>query len=368
MRQGVLADIVSFANGKSIKPGGQGVYPVFGANGIIGGSDNSNHEDAIILGRVGAYCGAVEQSDDKFWASDNTIVVKPKENNFSKLYTYYLLKFLDLNKFAGGSAQPLLTQTTLKQVPIRYHDNEGERDLIGLMLSSYDNLIENNNRRIAILEDMAQSLYREWFVKFRYPGHENQTLIDSPLGSIPEGWGVMALGEFAQVTMGLSPKGDTYNEDGIGTPLVNGPVEFGDKYTKKIKWTTAPTRMCDSGDLIVCVRGSTTGKFVKSDGEYCLGRGVCSINSDYQGFASQLFKVELPKLLAQTSGSTFPSWTGPQLKSYSVPIPPIELLQKFEDLVRPMNSLILTLSKKTNIAANKRDMLLPKLISGKIKL
>ncbi len=215
---------------------------------------------------------------------------------------------------------------------------------------------------------MAQSLYREWFVKFRYPGHENQTLIDSTLGPIPEGWEVKALGEFAQITMGLSPKGDTYNEDGIGTPLVNGPVEFGEKFTKKIKWTTAPTRMCCSGDLIVCVRGSTTGKFVKSDGEYCLGRGVCSINSDYQGFVSQLFKVELPKLLAQTSGSTFPSWTSPQLRSYLVPIPSTELLQKFESIVKPMNSLILALSKKTAIASNKRDMLLPKLISGSINL
>ena len=237
---------------------------------------------------------------------------------------------------------------------------------IASILSAYDDLIENNTRRIAILEAMAQAIYREWFVEFRFPGHEKVKFLDSPLGKIPEGWKAEPLGEIAAVTMGTSPKGDTYNDEGDGTPLVNGPVEFGERFTKKVKWTTAPGKCCNEGDLVVCVRGSTTGKYVRSDGVYCLGRGVCGLNSKYQCFVNLLFENERPTLLAQTGGSTFPSWTGPQLKCHPVVSPPDELLKRFEELVRPLSVAVLTYSRQMQNLRKTRDLLLPKLISGEL--
>ena len=237
---------------------------------------------------------------------------------------------------------------------------------IASILSAYDDLIENNARRIAILEAMAQAVYREWFVEFRFPGHEKAKVVDSPLGKIPEGWKVKPLGEVATITMGTSPKSDTYNENGDGTPLLNGPVEFGERFTKQVKWTTAPMKICKPGDLIVCVRGSTTGKHVKSDGVYCLGRGVCGLSSKYQSFADLLFENERPALVAQTGGSTFPSWTGPQLKSHPVVSPPAELLEWFEKIVQPMSVAVLVYSRQMQNLRNTRDLLLPKLISGQL--
>lgn len=240
-----------------------------------------------------------------------------------------------------------------------------QRRIAGI-LSAYDELIENSRQRIRILEAMARTLYREWFVYFRFPGHETVPLVASALGEIPAGWEVKALGEHATVTMGLSPKGDTYNEEGNGTPLVNGPVEFGDRFTKSVKWTTAPTKFCKEGDLVVCVRGSTTGKFVKSDGVYCLGRGVCGISSKYQCFVDLLFENELPTLLGQTSGSTFPSWTGPQLKSHPVLSPPPEVLTQFEKFVLPMSTAVLKYSRQIQNLHRTRDLLLPRLLSGQV--
>lgn len=234
------------------------------------------------------------------------------------------------------------------------------------ILSAYDDLIENNTRRNKILEDMAQVLYREWFVNFRFPGHEKVRMVESELGPIPEDWSVKALGDTAEITMGLSPKGDTYNEEGEGTPLVNGPVEFGERFTRTVKWTTAPSKVCVDGDLIVCVRGSTTGKFVKSNGTYCLGRGVCAMRSQYQCFVDLLFRDELPKLLAQTSGSTFPSWTGPQLKSHPVICPSRDCLERFEAVVRPITTAVLNHSRRIENLRTTRDLLLPKLISGEV--
>jgi len=105
---------------------------------------------------------------------------------------------------------------------------------------------------------------------------------------------------------------------------------------------------------------------VKSDGVYCLGRGVCGLSSKYQCFVDLLFENELPTLLGQTSGSTFPSWTGPQLKSHPVLSPPPELLACFEALVKPMSAALLGYSRKIQNLHRTRDLLLPRLLSGQV--
>jgi len=266
---------------------------------------------------------------------------------------------------AGGATMPNLTQDTIRSFKIPFPEC---RRKIASILSAYDDLIENNTRRIAILEEMAQVVYREWFVNFKFPGHENAKFVESELGKIPEGWEIRTLDEVADITMGTSPKSSTYNDHGEGTPLVNGPVEFGDKFTQRVKWTTDPKRFCDAGDLVVCVRGSTTGKYVKSDGVYCLGRGVCGIRGKHQSFVDHLFTDQLPSLLAKTGGSTFPSWTGPQLNSHRVLSPPTALVARFDDMIAPKQRAVFAFTRKnTNLRAT-RDLLLPKLISGQLNI
>ena len=362
-----LGEVIRFANGKSIKPGGEGCYPVYGSNGIIGHCDEFRYENGIIIGRVGAYCGSVAYCPERFWPSDNTLVAFPASDEFDTKFLFYLLHNTKLSRYAGGAAQPLVTQTVLKQVEVEVPPLPTQRRIASI-LSAYDELIENNQRRIKILEEMARSLYREWFAHFRFPGHDKVNMVPSPLGPIPQGWEVKKLGELATVTMGLSPKGDTYNDEEDGTPLVNGPVEFGDRFTKRAKWTTEPTKFCKEGDLVVCVRGSTTGKYVKSDGVYCLGRGVCGISSKYQCFIDLLFENELPTLLGQTSGSTFPSWTGPQLKSHPLLSPPPEVLARFDGFVKPMSAAVLKYSRQIQNLRRTRDLLLPRLLSGQVDI
>lgn len=298
------------------------------------------------------------------------VVITPSE----KLNPYYLAAIFNSawgkSSVAGnlvGVAQQHFNVGAAREMEIAL-PSRAMQDQIAGILSAYDDLIENNQRRIKILEEMARSLYREWFVHFRFPGHDKVKMVSSPLGPIPQGWEVKPLEELATVTMGLSPKGDTYNEEENGTPLVNGPVEFGDRFTKRMKWTTEPTKFCKEGDLVVCVRGSTTGKYVKSDGVYSLGRGVCGISSKYQCFIELLFENELPTLLGQTSGSTFPSWTGPQLKSHRVLSPPPEVSARFDALVKPMSATVLRYSRQIQNLRRTRDLLLPRLLSGNLDL
>ena len=284
-------------------------------------------------------------------------------------FLYYLFNSRSVRQqiraSANGAKIRHTSPTRIYEVKVRVPDISAQRRIASI-LAAYDELIENNTRRIAILEEMARRIYEEWFVRFRFPGHESVRMVESELGLVPEGWTVRTLQDIATITMGLSPKGDTYNEDADGTALINGPVEFGERLTKRVKWTTAPTKFCEDGDLVVCVRGSTTGKYVKSDGVYCLGRGVCAIHGKFQGFVDQVFAHQLPTLLGQVGGSTFPSWTGPQLKLHPVLVPTVERLGQFEAYARPMSEAVRLCSRQIENLRTTRDLLLPKLISGEL--
>ena len=260
-----------------------------------------------------------------------------------------------------------------------------EQKAIASVLGALDDKIELNRRMNATLEAMARALFQSWFVDFdpvraklddRPPaGLDPATAVifpdsfqDSPLGHIPKGWEVSRLDAIATVLMGLSPDGDSYNPEGIGIPLINGPVEFGDYFPVKTKWTKAATRFADEGDLIFCVRGSTTGRRVVSDGKYGIGRGVCVIraNSAFHNFIFQTINVGLDRLLAKTTGSVFPSLSAPDIKGFPVIKPSKALLEAFEHATKPVIQRIQQNHHQSRTLANLRDTLLPKLLSGEI--
>lgn len=382
-----LGDFLIFKNGKSSPERADDLaYPVFGSNGIIGRSEETNcTADTIVIGRVGSYCGSVHFSEEKCWVSDNAISCTTKQLG-EELFWFYFLKRLNLNQFSSGSGQPLLNQATLNSVECIVPAESDIRIDIGNILRSFDRKISLNTQINQTLEAMAQAIFKSWFVDFdpvkaKMNGEQPQgmddataslfpdKLVESELGLIPEGWRVGTLSSIVDVIMGQSPKGSTYNEDGEGVPLVNGPVEFGVYHPVAQKWTIAPTKMSKDKDLIVCVRGSTTGRYVVSNGVYCLGRGVCSIRSkDFPSFANYLFKSELNSLLTLTTGSTFPSWSGPTLKNFNIVIPPSSIIEKFEPLVSKLCEMMASNVRESESLSLIRDLLLPKLLSGEIEL
>ena len=151
-----LGDLIRFSNGKSIKPGGSGIYKVFGANGVIGGSDEYRFENAVIIGRVGAYCGAVTCCRERFWASDNTIVAQPRVDTFCLDTAFYFLHNLNLNAYAGGAAQPLLTQTTLYKLEIVMPSSDIEclfADFVGA-IQTHLSLLRSKNDMLRRTRDL----------------------------------------------------------------------------------------------------------------------------------------------------------------------------------------------------------------------
>lgn len=160
----------------------------------------------------------------------------------------------------------------------------------------------------------------------------------------PKGWEVKKLGEVASIIMGQSPTGDSYNEKAIGEPLLNGPAEFGTKHPQAQKWTTNPTRLCKKDDILICVRGNTTGRMNIADTQYCIGRGlaaVCSnqnmtVNSVLYSFLSM--KADNLLREATAGGSTFPNINRTQLENLPFPFPPLPLQQEFAKRVEEIEA------------------------------
>jgi type I restriction enzyme S subunit len=324
---------------------------------------------------------------------NNMMAAVPIESEVEPLFLYYLLKATDFNEVVSGTALPFINGSDLAKMEVEVPPL-AEQKAIAAVLGALDDKIELNRRMNATLEAMARALFQSWFVDFdpvrasrEQSGRQTERskvnrdgrppaalfpehLEDSSLGHIPKGWGVARLDEIASVMMGLSPDGESYNADGIGIPLINGPVEFGDYFPVKTKWTEAATRFAAEGDLIFCVRGSTTGRRVVSDGEYGIGRGVCAIRAKggYHSFLYQTINVGLDRLLEKTTGSVFPSLSAPDIKGFSVLKPSKGILEAYERITKPWIQRIQQNHHQSRTLAALRDALLPKLLSGELPI
>ena len=238
---------------------------------------------------------------------------------------------------------------------------------IATVLSTYDDLIENNTRRIKILEDMAQTLYQEWFVHFRFPGHENVPMVESPLGPIPRGWDVKQLGEVCHVLMGQSPKSEFYNETGEGLPFHQGVTDFGQRFPTDRVYCTIQKRIAEVGDILFSVR-APVGRINVANKKIVIGRGLSAIRSksDAQAFVLQQLKNIFQEEDTMGSGTIFNAITKADLLGVQLLQPSRSVVSNFEETVEPISLELANLTIRNANLCQTRDLLLPKLISGEI--
>ena len=171
-----LGEVIKLGNGMA-RPKTEGKIPLYGGNGILGYSSESNYDgDTIIIGRVGS-CGSVYFEDKPIWISDNALSAKPKGDHNAK-FLYYFLRNLNLNKMAQGSTQPLITQTLLNSLDIFICNNVAEQKAIAEVLSSLDDKIDLLHRQNKTLENMAQTLFQKWFIEDANEAWEEKKLAE----------------------------------------------------------------------------------------------------------------------------------------------------------------------------------------------
>jgi type I restriction enzyme S subunit len=309
----------------------------------------------------------------KFWASDNTIVVEPIRSSLDGRFAYYLLLTAKLNRHAGGAAQPLLTQSRLKPLEFELPTLIDQRR-IAEILGAYDDLIENNMRRIAILEEMARRLYDEWFVRFHFPGHEQVCMLDSLLGPIPEGWEVGRLADVAQVNaLSLSPRRPPEVISYIDISSVSlGRVEP----AQKMAFADAPSRarrIVSRGDVIwSCVRPNRRSHalLIRPEPDTVVSTGFAvltpkTVPSSFL-YAATTTDAFVEYLTNHATGAAYPAVGQRDFERARLIIPSEALLWDFDKLAEPVAELVDTLERQNRNLRIQRDLLLPKLISGQV--
>jgi type I restriction enzyme S subunit len=354
LKQCRLGDVISFGNGKS-RPVSEGSIPVYGGNGILGYCADHNYDgETIVIGRVGAYCGATYYENKPIWISDNALSAKPKGQNNTKFY-YYYLKDMDLNQYAGGSSHPLVTQTLLNSLDISIQDNPEEQKAIASVLSSLDDKIDLLHRQNTTLEAMAETLFRQWFVEEAQEDWDEGTLKD----------------EF-NFTMGQSPAGSSFNEDGLGVPMFQGNADFGFRFPSERIYTTEPARFAEPMDTLISVR-APVGAQNMAKIKCCIGRGVAAFRYKFnRGFYTYTY-FKLRSLMEEIKkfndeGTVFGSISKSDFENLVTTIPTDKDVFKFELEAKPLNDKIINNCEQIQTLEKLRDNLLPKLMSDEVRV
>lgn len=362
-----FSKLFSWTSGKPILANEHGTIPIYGSNGIIGYTDNSKYFNKIILGRVGAYCGSVEYCPTEFNATDNTLITTCNEKLITYPFAFYSLKLMKLNNFAGGSAQPLITQGLLKHLKCDVPSIEKQK-IIADIFSTYDNLIENNNKRIKLLEQMAENLYKEWFVRFRFPGYENVGVVEKK----PRGWQVgtdnenhyaptiFKYDEFRNIGSFIRGKNITATNMIEGEiPVISAGIQPSGYHNEANVFGTSIT---------ISASGANAGYL-----QYHLNdiwAADCSYYQDKETiwFVYNALKYLQPVISNLQCGAAQPHVYPKNINRLCILIPTIDLMKKYIEFVSPYYEEIRLLNKSNISLIKQRNYLLPRLMSGKLKV
>jgi len=215
-----LGDVLTLQRGFDLPNGSRraGKVPVVSSAGITGVHDEAKvSAPGVVIGRYGTL-GEVHYVQEDFWPLNTTLWVKDFKGNYPH-FCAYMLETIGIAETSGSAAVPGVNRNVLHGLPVRLPPLETQRRLASI-LGAYDDLIEVNRRRIAVLEEMARGLFEEWFVRFRFPGHEAVPILDTPDGPMPEGWKQATVSEAFELLRGRSYRSAELADEG-GMPFVN---------------------------------------------------------------------------------------------------------------------------------------------------
>lgn len=335
----------------------------------------------ILLANIRPYLQKIWFADSEGGASSDVLVLRAKENISSQFLFSVLLQdsfFTYVMKGAKGSKMPRGDKAQIMEFNIPYYDLPTQQR-IAKVLTDIDNKIALNKKINKELEAMAKELYDYWFVQFDYP-NENGKPYKSSGGKmvynevlkreIPEGWEDGTLSDIANITMGQSPEGSSYNENGDGILFYQGSTDFGIRFPSVRQYTTAPTRFAKKGDILMSVR-APVGAVNIANADCCIGRGLSALNSKIGSLSHLYYLIDVFKTTFENKnavGTTFGSITKDELYALPVTIPSKKVLEKFENIARPIFDKQMKIGEEIQHLTALRDELLPLLMNGQVKV
>jgi type I restriction enzyme S subunit len=331
----------------------------------------------VVTGRYGTL-GQVFFIEQDFWPLNTSLYVQDFKGNDPRFIAYFLGTLSFGSQNAAG-AVPGVNRNHLHAMAVCLPPLPVQRRIASI-LSAYDDLIENSQRRIKILESMARALYREWFVHFRFPGHENHPRVASPLGEIPEGWEVKAVANSFEISGGGTPsrKDERYWEcgtiqwfspsdlTGAGTMFMD---DSGDHITE-LGLAESSARLFPARSVMLTSR-ATIGAIAINTQQACTNQGfiTCLPNEHVPlYFVFHWVTENVPTFQRMASGATFKEISRGVFKTIDFLQPPGRVVLKFESTVAPLAEQVLSLQRQVQNLRRTRDLLLPRLLSGQIAL
>ena len=367
-----------------------GPYPYYGASGIV------DYVDSFLFD--GEYLLIAEDGENlrtrntpvaflasgRFWVNNHAHIVRGNSEADTR-FLMYALTGADISGYLTGSTMPKLTQGNMNRIPILTPPLSEQR-AIAHILGTLDDKIELNRRMNETLEAMARALFKSWFVHFdpvrakaadRDPGLPKSladlfpdSFEDSAMGEIPKGWEVGSVDDEFDLTMGQSPPGETYNDAGVGLPFYQGCMDFGFRFPTRRIYCTAPTRLGKAGDTLVSVR-APVGAINMATENCAIGRGVAAVrHKTGAGGYSYQFMKSIKEVFArfEAEGTVFGSIGKKDFHAIACVKPPREIVLAYEARVSLLDNRVEIDERESRTLAALRDTLLPKLISGEMRV
>ncbi len=360
-----------------------GPYPYYGASGVIDYVDDYLFDGRYLLvSEDGENLNSRKTpiaffASGRFWVNNHAHIIRARPNVADD---YFLMSWLQSSNISGyitGAAQPKLSQANLKSIKLYLPPLSTQRK-IASVLSAYDDLIENNTRRIEILEEMAQRIYREWFVHFRFPGHEKFGMVKSELGPIPPGWAVRKLENVcAKLASGGTParKQPDYWGGHIGwfktKELKDGFLFRSEELVTDEGLRRSSAKLFPAGTVLMAIYAApTVGRLGILTEPATFNQAACGLVADPQQLTTSFLYLKLYELrgyfnnLAQ--GAAQQNISVQKVRDSQMVLPTLDVIEKFDVIASPLLLQVKTLSEKNANLRHTRDLLLPKLISGEV--
>lgn len=351
----------------------KGKYPYYGAQGIIDYIDDYIFDGTyLLIAEDGENLKSQKQNiaqlaTGKYWVNNHAHIVE--SNGLCDIrYLCYLLNTMDISGYITGSAQPKLNQANMSSISLILPSITIQKRIADI-LSRFDDKIELNRQIIENLEQQAQALFKSWFVDFE-PFKDGE-FVESKLGMIPKGWTLKRIYEYVDVIYGAPYKSSLFNDKKEGLPLIrirdlktNNP-QF---YTPEI---LPNTEYIEAGDIVAGMDAEFT-PYVWQGERGVLNQRCCKFKGKYEGISNYfilfLIKPELEYVQSYKTGTTVSHLGKSDIDRFVFLTPPLDIVLAFSEIVNPMLNEVVNRVKESRRLATLRDTLLPKLMSGELKV
>jgi len=374
-----LGEIANLNYGKGLRSDKRepGSVPVYSSAGVTGYHNVPLvNEPGIIVGRKGSV-GTVYLSEEPFYCIDTAYYIKKSEVKCDFKFLYYLLQTLGLENMNQDSAVPGLNRDHAHSLTTFVPDDVTEQKRIATILSTLDEKIELNHKTNQTLEEIAQAIFKEWFIDFNYPGATGE-MVDSHLGPIPKGWSLEKIGNILKTMLGGTPstKRKEYWENG-NIPWINsGKVnEFRiiepTTYITEEALNSSNTKLLPKRTVVIAITGATLGQFSLLEIDACANQSVIGILENVSLPSEYIYlwiASNINNIISNQSGGAQQHINTNDVNNSLILIPDRQVLSKFYEVILPIFDRQSQLCFESASLTKIRDLLLPQLMKGNINL